>query len=81
MKQFMLRHRKNIFAQALVSGGVLSLFIYAVLRILFFEFPMSWIEEISIFVKTTLLSSFLVFSATGGIAWAYRSLLKRMRKA
>lgn len=77
----MLRHRKNIFAQALVSGGVLSLFVYVVLRILFLEFPMSWIEEVTFFLKTTLLSSFLVFSATGGTAWAYRSLLKRIRKA
>jgi len=81
MKQFILRHRKNIFAQALISGGVLSLFIYAVFRILLFEFHMTWIGEITFFLKTNLLSSFLVFCATGGTALAYRSFLKRMRKA
>lgn len=80
MKQFLLRHRKNMLLQALHSGGILSLFIYAVIRILAFDFPMNLKEEITLFVKIMAVSSFLIAAATGGAAWTYRNILRQSRK-
>ena len=79
MKQFFVRHRKNILLQSLYSGSILSLFVYAVVRILAFEFPMNWTEEIILFCKVMLSSSFLFATATGGLAWLYRNMLRRIR--
>ncbi|HEX7846753.1 MAG TPA: hypothetical protein VF476_13205 [Chitinophagaceae bacterium] len=81
MKQFFFRHRRNMLLQALYSGSILSLFVYAVVRILAYEFPMSWIEEIFLFVKIMLASSFIIATATGGSAWMYRNVIKMLRKA
>ena len=65
MKQFIIRNRKNILVQALYSGSIASLFIYMLFRCIFYEFPMSWIEEIMFFFRTILSSCFLFVSATG----------------
>jgi hypothetical protein len=72
MKQFLLRHRKNMLLQAVSSASILSLFVYAVLRCLFYEFPMTWDEEILFFLKTFLSSCFVISTATAGSAWFYR---------
>lgn len=76
MKQFIAQHRKSIMWQALQSGGVLSLCIYAIIRFTFYEFPMSWTEEAIFFLKTYFISCFLIATATGGSAWMYRSLIR-----
>jgi hypothetical protein len=79
MKQFLVRHRKNLIFQAVYSGAVLSLFVYAVLRFLFYDFPMPVLEEIAFFLKTFLASSFLIATATGGSAWLYLGIKKMQR--
>jgi len=76
MKQFYLQHRKSIAWQALQSGSILSLFVYAIFRMLFYEFPLSWTEEGLYFIKTFSGSLFLIATATGGAALLYRSLVK-----
>lgn len=80
MKQLFVHHRKTILAQALVSGGLLALVIYVVFRTLFYEFPMSWAEEASFFLKTTLVSCLVIGSITGSIAWACELSKKIIRK-
>jgi hypothetical protein len=72
MKQFILRHRKNIWFQALSSASIISLCVYAILRCLFHEFPMAWLEEVSFFMKTFMASCLIISTATGGSAWLYR---------
>jgi hypothetical protein len=76
MRQFFLRHRKNMLLRALYSGSILSLFIYAILRVLSYDFPMTWTEEITFFLKTFLCGCFLIATATGGSAWMYKLFLK-----
>jgi hypothetical protein len=81
MKQSLLRYRKHMLLQALQSGSVLSLFVYATLRVLFYEFPMTWMEEVVFFLKTVLCSCFLIATATGGMTWLYRTIRVMTRKA
>ena len=76
MKQFFLRHRKSVLIQSLRSAGILSLFVYAVLRCLFFEFPMTWLEEAGFFFKVFIVTVFFITTATAGSALLYRSMLK-----
>lgn len=64
---------------ALRSGSILSLFMYLVLRVLFYEFPMDWKEEILLFIKIFGSSCFLFALATAGSARLYREYVK-MRK-
>ncbi|HEX2629666.1 MAG TPA: hypothetical protein VHM26_11655 [Chitinophagaceae bacterium] len=75
MRQSLLRRRHpHMLVQALHSGSILSLFVYAILRALFYEFPMTWGEEALFFLKTVLVSCFLIATATGGATWLYRTL-------
>lgn len=76
MKQFFIRRHKNLFIQALQSGSVISLFIYASLRCLFHEFPMSLTEEVLFFLKTAVASCFLIATAMTGSAWLYAAVVK-----
>lgn len=79
MKQSLLRHR--FLLQALQSGTVLSLFVYATLRVFFYEFPMTWTEEVMFFLKTVFCSCFFIATATGGVAWLYRAIRMMNRRA
>ena len=81
MKRFILRHRKSMLLQAIRSGSMLSLFVYAVIRILAYEFPMNWIEEFLLFGKILLVTCFLIITATVGSAWVYKMLISFRRKA
>ena len=72
MKKLIVRNKETILVQALYSGSIVSLFVYVVFRGLFYEFPMSWVEEISFFFKAILGSCFLFVTATGipaGLCW------------
>jgi hypothetical protein len=80
MKQFISRHKNNMLVQALSSGSILSIFVYIILRCLFYEFGMGWTEEIMFFIKTMLASSCIIATATGGSAWLYRGLVKMRRR-
>jgi hypothetical protein len=62
--------------QALNSSSIISLFVYAALRVLFYEFPMTWGEEIVFFLKTVFASCFLIATATAGSAWLHRGIEK-----
>lgn len=76
MKQFYIHHHQNIIWQSIQSGLVISLFVFAILRIFFYEFPMTWGEEITFFLKAYCASCFIFTTAMGGIACLYWSLLK-----
>jgi hypothetical protein len=81
MRQSLLRRRHpHMLLQALHSGSILSLFVYAILRALFYEFPMTWGEEVVFFLKTVLTSCFLIATATGGSTWLYRTIRMMNRR-
>ncbi len=81
MRQLYIFYRRNILLQAFRSASVLSLFIYTMFRIFFFEFPLSWTEEAVFFIKMFLSSSFIIATATGGVVIAYRTFVKlRVKK-
>ncbi len=75
--------RKTILWQAVRSGSILSLFVYAIFRLLFYEFHFSWKGETIFFLKIFSASCLLMVILTGGIAWFYGFILKikRYRKA
>lgn len=76
MKNFMMQHKNNLLLPALYAGLITSLFIYVVFRSLFYEFPMTWNEEISFFVKIVLSCCFAVATSTGGFTLLHAVLLK-----
>jgi hypothetical protein len=80
MKQFLFRNRQSMLFQAFRSGSILSLFVYTIIRILAFDFPMSWGEEILLFIKIMAASCFLIASATLGSAWVYKNVLNLKRR-
>jgi hypothetical protein len=79
MKKIGAGQRKFILWQAIQSGSILSLLVYAIIRSLFFEFPMSWIAETIFFTKIFLSSVFIFAAATGGSTWLYLSVIKMKR--
>lgn len=79
MRQFYNQHHKSIAWQALQSGSVLSLLLYAIIRGLFYEFPMTWAEESLFFIKVFLSSACLIAGTTGSVALLYRLVLKIRR--
>jgi len=76
----MIRHKDHLMIQAISNGSIVSIFVYIIIRILFYEFPMSWTEEISFFIKISLASCLMITVATVGTAWLYRGLVKIRRK-
>ena len=76
MKNFFVRVRKTLAWQAIQSGMFLSLLIYLMLRTMFYEFPMTWSEEIAYFFKTILVSTIFISLCTGGMIYMYRGILK-----
>jgi len=76
MKKFYHQHHKSILWQAMQLASILSLFMYALPRILFYDFPVSWYEEVLYFAKIYSCSLFIITSATGGPALLYRYILK-----
>jgi hypothetical protein len=63
MKQFILRNRNTVPLKAASSSFILSLFFYAVVRVLFYEFPMTWLEEAWFFIKVIITGCFTLTAA------------------
>jgi len=82
MKQFLVQHRNSILAKALYSSATISLFFYIIIRVFSFDFPMSWMEEIMLFIKVTFTGTFMMSLATVGCAGLYRAFerMKRYKK-
>jgi len=76
MKQFIVRNRNTVAFRAFNSSLILSLCFYAVVRILFFEFPMTWFEEAWFFTKIFLTSSFVFTITVTTTGWLYLAFLK-----
>lgn len=79
MRQFYKQHHKSIIWQALQSGSIVALFLYSIIRGLFYEFPMSWTEESLFFIKVFLSSACLIAGTTGSVALLYKLVLKIRR--
>jgi len=79
MKQFLTRHRKNILLQSFLSCSIFSICVYAIIRCIFFEFPMSWTEESLFFIKMFAACQLIFVTGVGGLTLLYRGLL-RIRK-
>ena len=76
MKQFLARHRKNIILQSFISCSLFSVSVYAIIRSIFYDFPMSWTEESLFFVKMFTASQLILVTGVGGLTWMYRGLLR-----
>ena len=71
MKYSIAPNRKKLFPRAFQSAIITSLFIYAAMRLMAYEFPMTWKEEILLFFKVVAVSCLLITSITGGLPWMY----------
>jgi hypothetical protein len=83
MKHFLVQHRNSILAKALYSSATISLFLYVIIRGFSYEFPMTWFDEFSLFVKVTFTGTFLMSLATIGCASLYKGFesIKRHKKS
>jgi hypothetical protein len=81
MKQFIAQHRNSIPVKALSSSATISLFIYIIIRSFAFDFPMTWFEEIALFIKICATCTFMMCLVTIGCAGLYRAYerLKRQK--
>ena len=82
MKQFLVQHRNSIWAKALYSSATISLFLYIIIRGFSYEFPMTWTDEILLFIKIIFTGIFMMSLATVGCASLYRGFerIKRHKK-
>jgi hypothetical protein len=83
MKRFLVHQRNRIWVKAMCSSAVICLFLYIIIRIFSFDFPMSWREEMLLFFKIIFTGTFMMVIATTGSAVIYRTSLriKRNKKA
>ena len=76
MKQFITRNRKRMIFRALYSAAIISICVYTFARVLFYEFPMTWTEEIVFFLQVVVTGSLLIGGAATIITSLYFLLLK-----
>ena len=76
MKQFILRNRNTVAFKAAHSSFILSVCFYALVRVLFYEFPMTWLEEAWFFVKVIAAGCFALTSAATLTSWLYLAVIK-----
>jgi hypothetical protein len=79
MKQFLDQQRNRIWMKALYSSTIISLSLYIIIRAFSFDFPMSWMEEIMLFLKIVCTGSVMMVVATIGCAGLYKSFLRMKR--
>lgn len=79
MKKLIARLGKTIVWQAIRSGLVLAFFMYLMLRIIFYEFQMSWPEEVVFFSKVMLVGASFIALCTSGIIFMYYGILRMKR--
>jgi len=82
MKQFLIQYRNSIWAKALYSSATISLFLYIIIRGFSYDFPMSWTEEIMLFIKVIFTGTVVMSLATAGCAGLYKAFerIKRHKK-
>ncbi|MEI9811015.1 MAG: hypothetical protein WDO16_25780 [Bacteroidota bacterium] len=82
MKQFLVQRRNSILAKALYSSATISIFLYIIIRGFSYDFPMSWTEEITLFIKVIFTGTFMISLATVGCASLYKGFekIKRHKK-
>lgn len=73
MKQFLVQHRNSIWIKALYSSATISLFLYIIIRGFSYDFPMSWTEELLLFIKVIFTGSLVMSLATIGCASLYKA--------
>ena len=81
MKKFIARNRKTIAFRALYAASILSICLYTFVRVLFFEFPMTWPEEITFFLKLVITGSLFTGSVLIGLRWLYFYILKLRQRS
>jgi high-affinity nickel permease len=79
MRRFLVQQRNRIWIKSLYSSTIISLLLYIVIRVFSFDFPMPWLEEVTLFVKVVCTGIFMMVIATTGIAIIYKIFLQRKR--
>ena len=69
-----------MIGQAVQAGLIISLFVYAIFRLTFYEFPMTTVEEILYFSKIVLSCVFVVTTVSTAAALLYSFLLNLVRR-
>jgi len=71
MKNVVIPAWKNLFFQAMYSSLIISICFYCFVRILFFEFPMTWLEEIVFFIKIVFTGSIFIVACRSVVTGLY----------
>ncbi|HEY6506038.1 MAG TPA: hypothetical protein VIZ28_18815 [Chitinophagaceae bacterium] len=79
MKQFFVQRRNSIWVKSLYSSATISLFLYIIIRGFSYDFPMSWSEEILLFIRIVFTGTFMISMAAIGCAGLYRAFEKMKR--
>ncbi|MGC4037542.1 MAG: hypothetical protein QM764_16390 [Chitinophagaceae bacterium] len=76
MKSFIAHKRHSIVFRAISPAIIVSVSLYVFVRILFYEFPMTWMEEIIFFFKLVFTGSLVISSTLVAVRWFYFYMLK-----
>ena len=68
--------------KAMTSSATISLFLYIIIRGFTFDFPMTWLEEIMLFVKVIFTGTTMMVLITTGCAglYGYYERVKRHKR-
>jgi len=79
MKNVVAPAWKSLFFQVMYSSVIISVCFYVFVRILFYEFPMTWLEEFVFFIKIVFTGSVFMSVCRSGVTGFY-FLLQRKRR-
>jgi hypothetical protein len=79
MRRFLEQQRNRIWMKALYSSAIICFFLYIIIRVFSFDFPMHWSEEVFFFFKIMFAGCFLMVLATTISAAIYKFFLKMKR--
>ena len=71
MKNVIAPTWKAHFFQAMYTSVIISVCFYVFVRVLFYEFPMTWLEEIAFFIKIVITGSLFISACRSGVAVLY----------
>jgi len=81
MKKIILSQSNKIIFRSLPSAAIISFCVYLFARILCYEFPMTWLEEITFFLKVMFTGSILIITCITGLRLFHLFILKqKLRK-
>ena len=79
MRRLLFAQRNRIWMKAVFSSFIICILIYFIIRCFSFDFPLTWKEELLLFIKVVCSGMLMMVAATTATAYLYKTILRRRR--